>query len=130
MLEATALARAVLGEVAEHLRRFAEHGEGHQIDLRSLPMHASDRTALADALGRGEVQATVSVAGRSEAYETRYAGVWWVSHEGRNGDVLAEFIEITHVPTLLCSVHDDVRDAAVRLTRALNPPDPHGSPRA
>ena len=122
MPETTPLARAVLGEVAEHLRRFVATGSPHQVDLRSLPMHDDDRIALADALGHGEVRARVSVAGDSEAYETRYPGVWWVSHRGRDGDILAEFIEITLVPALLCAVPEDVRDAADRLTATLGSP--------
>ena len=118
MPDANPLASAVLGEVAEHLKRFAETGTRHQIDLRSLPMQDTDRSALAEALGTGEVRATVSVAGESEAYETAYAGVWWVSHRGRAGDILAEFLEITEVPALLQAPAQDVRDAAARLAQS------------
>lgn len=119
MTEQDEFVHAVLGEIAEHLQRFVDTGEPHQIDLRSLPMPDAVREALANALGRGEVQATVSVAGDSVVHETSYAGVWWVRHAGRTGSPLAEFIEITTVPTLLGAPHDDIRDAATRLSRTL-----------
>lgn len=111
----TGMSDAVLREIAEHLRGFAERETPHQIDLRSLPMSSADRAELIERLGEGEVKATVAVVGDSEIRETAYAGVWWVRHLGRSGDVLAEFIEITEVPSLLRAQREDVADAAARL---------------
>ncbi len=119
MTEQDTFVHAVLEEIAEHLQRLVDTGQPHQIDLRSLPMSETAREALTEALGRGEVRATVSVAGDSTVQETRYAGVWWVRHAGRSGRPLAEFIEITTVPTLLEAPHEDIKGAATRLTRTL-----------
>ena len=115
----TGMADSVLSEVAQHLKAFADEGTHYQIDVRSLPLSEGDRAELAKRLGRGEVSATVSVAGDSEVYETAYAGTWWVTHRSRDGSVLAEFIELTEVPALLLSHREDVSAAAKRLAEQL-----------
>ena len=79
----TGMAESLLQEVARLLERLAGSGETSAIDLRSLPMTEGDRNELAERLGSGEVRILFDVAGTSEAWETAYAGVWWVRHLGR-----------------------------------------------
>lgn len=113
--EVTGLAEAIVCEIADLLRVFAESGQEAAIDLRGLPMTDSDRDALAARLGRGEVYASVDVAGRSEVWETAYSGVWWVRHLGAEGQIAAEEIAVALVPQFLVSHRDDVEAAAQRL---------------
>jgi hydrogenase-1 operon protein HyaF len=109
------LARSVLREIAERLAELARTGEPAAIDLRSLPLKASDRSELEDSLGRGDVTATLNVAGTSELWETRYSGVWWVRHLGAGDRIAAERIEISIVPEILVTHGADIAHAAERM---------------
>jgi hydrogenase-1 operon protein HyaF len=111
----TGMAQSLLHEIARRLTQLAETGEVSAIDLRSLPMTTADRSELEDRLGRGEIEALLTVTGTSEIWETRYAGVWWVRHFGAGERVAAEQIEITKAPQILASHPDDVAAAAERL---------------
>ena len=102
------MADSLLQEIAERLAAFANAGEASAIDLRSLPMAPSDRDELEERLGHGDVSAMLDVAGRSEVWETGYAGVWWVRHFGAGDAVAAERIEITAVPEILVAHSADI----------------------
>jgi hydrogenase-1 operon protein HyaF len=113
------LVDGILREVAIALRRLAQNGEETTIGLRGLPLAESDRNLLEERLGRGEVTAAIEVAGASDVWETRYAGVWWVSHRGGAGGIAAEEIVIARAPEILFSNNDDVRAAVARLDQEL-----------
>ncbi len=114
----TGMAEAVLREVATLLEAFAATGDGGAIDLSGMPLTRADREALETCLGRGEVEATLDVAGRSEIWETAWSGVWWVRHRG--GDAIAsELIEITEIPEILKTDRKDAAAAARRLASRL-----------
>ncbi len=91
----TGMADSLLHEIAERLADLAATGQTSAIDLRSLPMTPADRRELEDRLGRGEIEARLTVGGASEIWETRYAGVWWVRHFGAGDKIAAEQIDIT-----------------------------------
>lgn len=118
--ETTGLAEAVLSEIATLLARFAETGQASAVDLRGLPMTDADRSRLEQLLGRGEVRAEIIVAGRSEVWETSYAGVWWVRHRGADDRIAAEEIVVTRVPAILATHEDDAKAAAARLAMELS----------
>ena len=114
----TGMADAVLSEVAARLAEFAATGATAIIELTSMPLTVQDRGALDEKLGRGEVSAEVESAGRSQVWETAYAGVWFVRHYGEGERISSESIEITRIPLLLESHPDDARAAARRLAEA------------
>ena len=120
----TGMADAVISEIAALLSTYAETGETAAIDLTAMPLTTQDRQALESRLGRGEVEATVDSAGRSEIWETAYAGVWFVRHFGAGERVATETIEIAAAPAVLMSHPDDCRAAAARLSRELNLVEP------
>ena len=92
------------------LRVFAATGQTAALISPACRSTRADREALDAFLGRGEVSATLDVAGRSEIWETAYSGVWRVRHWG--GDAVAsELIEITAIPEILKT---DRTDAAAR----------------
>lgn len=127
--ERTGMATALLSEIAERLDDFAQKdGQPFAIDLRGLPMTDADRAELEAALGRGEVSATIEVAGTSEVWETAYSGVWWVRHRGADDRITSEEIVITNVPAILFSHKDDVRAAAERLRGMLSDELSSGAP--
>lgn len=110
----------ILAEIARSLDRLSRRGEAAVIDLRGLPLGAADRDRLEAALGRGEVTVTVEAAGRTEIFETAFAGVWWVRHLGATGMPLTERIEIAPVPEALPAHPDDIAAAARRLAATLD----------
>lgn len=115
----TGMADSVLREIAVDLDVLARTGECSAIDLRSLPVTAADRSELQERLGRGDMEAFLTIAGTSEIWETRYAGVWWVRHLGAGHKIAAERIEITTCPEILTSHPADIAAASTRLTEDL-----------
>ncbi len=57
----------------------------------------------------------LEVAGTSELWETRYAGVWWVRHFGDGDRIASERIEIAAIPQILVSQDEDIAAAAARV---------------
>lgn len=118
LLEQSGMADAVLREIHASLRVFAETGEVTCVDLGGLPLSGRDRAELDDVLGRGEVTATIDIAGRSEVWETAYAGVWRVRHFGAAA-IAVDLIEITFCPEILRTDRRDASLSAERLALAL-----------
>lgn len=119
----TGLAKSLLREIADRLAVLAATGEPHAIDLRALPLTAADHADLVEALGNGEVEAVLRVAGESTVRETAYPGVWWITHMGDAGmagpQVAAETIEICRVPDILSAHPEDIGRAARQLAETL-----------
>jgi hydrogenase-1 operon protein HyaF len=102
---------ALLREIDSLLKSLVETDTGGSIDLRSLPLSESDLTQLEEALGEGEVLAQVDSLGLSRVRETAIAGVWWVTHENEEGQVIAEYVEVTYCPEILITPTEDVRES-------------------
>ncbi len=111
----TGMADAVLREIASLAAKYDLDGGPAAVELTSMPLTIGDREEIEARLGRGEVAATIESAGRSEIWETAYAGVWFVRHLGLDGKVATETIEICAAPLILFSHPDDRRAAAARL---------------
>lgn len=108
-------AAALLQEISTLLSRLLENGETGSLDLKSLPLTATDRFWLSEQLGEGEVEITLEVAGPSTIRETALPGVWWITHRGQGGKVLSEFIEVTRMPDIVLPAVEDIRDGLKRL---------------
>lgn len=113
-------APAILREVETSLAMLVESGKASRIDLSSLPMGPHDFERLREALGQGEVSATIDALGPTQVRETEVHGVWWITHMNIDGAKVAEFLDITHVPEILKSHPDDARAALARLRSHLN----------
>ena len=113
---------ALLSEIAAQLERLIATGETSLIDLKSLPFAPGEYEQLRQALGQGEVTARMDAIGPSEIAETRYPGVWWLTHYNVEGDIVADMIEIAPFPNILQSQPEDVRDGLQRLQAMLAPP--------
>ena len=122
--QVTGMAQSLLAEIGGLLERLAATGEAGFIDLRSLPLTDADRAELEILLGRGEVRADLALAGRSEVWETGYAGAWWIRHLGADDRIAAEEIAVCAVPEILRAHPADVQAAARRLREDLQPPRP------
>ncbi len=109
--------RALLTEIAALLHALAHDGTTGSIDLNSLPFAPGEYEQLRHLLGQGEVSAHVEAIGPSEVVETRYPGVWWVTHFNVEGDIVADTLEITAIPTIIKSQPEDI-GAGLELLRA------------
>lgn len=110
---------ALLNEVATLLHELANTGSNGAIDLQSLPFSPDEYEQLRQALGEGEVSARLEAIGRSEIVETHFPGVWWVTHFNVEGDIIADLIEVTAIPSILLSQPEDVNAGLLRLQEML-----------
>ena len=121
--ELTWNARPILFEVRHALEELLDSGETAIIDLRSIPLAPGEEETIINTLGQGEVHASLDALGPSEIYETRYAGVWLITHYNEEQAVVSRFIEITKLPDILKSQQEDISDALIELTRELGEKD-------
>lgn len=112
--------KPLLNEVKHALDNLIETGRNTVIDLRSIPLAPGEEEKILSVLGLGEVQARLDALGLSEVIETRYAGVWIVTHYNDEGHIISRFIEVTTMPEILCSQTEDIMAAYSRLSLALN----------
>ncbi len=104
----TGNARAILNEVLHALKQLRDNGETQTIDLRAMPMAPGDLAKIELFLGEGELTATLNALGRSEIRESRYPGVWLITHRNDSEDVIGRFIEITECPEILTTQSEDL----------------------
>jgi len=100
---------AILHEIAAQLTALVTQGEASAIDLRRLPLAPGDYEKLKNWLGTGEVTAMVDALGPTHLQETRFAGVWWVTHCNLEEEIVGELIEVTACPEILQANLDDIR---------------------
>lgn len=117
--------RALLAEIASLLQKLVDQGEAGVIDLKSLPFAPGEYEQLRDALGQGELTARLDALGTSEIVETRFPGVWWLTHYNVEGEIVADVIEVTFLPEILRSQAEDMRAGLQRLQAMLRSPTPH-----
>ena len=106
------------GQIAVDSRR---RSVGHEIGDPPAPLAPGEETKLIDRLGRGEVMVKLDALGPSEIHETRYPGVWLVTHFNEEENIIGRFIEITLVPEILKAQQEDMLDALTRLQDELLP---------
>ncbi len=106
----------LLHEIKHALDKLIESGKTTMIDLRSLPLAPGEEDKILNTLGQGEVQAQLDALGISEVLETKYPGVWVVTHYNDEQNIISRFIEVTTMPEILCSQTEDVMEAYSRLT--------------
>ena len=109
----------ILHEIRHALRRLLDSDQSSIIDLRSIPLAPGEEETLLDTLGSDEVHARLNALGPSEIYETRFAGVWLVTHYNAANNVIGRFIEITRLPDILQSQTEDMAAALEQLQREL-----------
>jgi hydrogenase-1 operon protein HyaF len=109
----------ILHEVKHALKQLIDSGETAIIDLRSIPLAPGEEQKLIDTLGRGEVHAGLEALGPSEIVETRYAGVWLVTHYNEENSIISRFIEITEIPAILKSQREDIENSLAQLETEL-----------
>ena len=117
--ELTHNVQPLLHEIRHALKKLLEGGGNTVIDLRSIPLAPGEEQKLLDELGRGEVAARLQALGPSEIIETRFPGVWVVVHSNEDNEVIGKFIEVCHIPDLLRSQQEDIRQGLEQLQAQL-----------
>ena len=117
--ELTQNVEPLLHEIRHALQAYLDSGETSIIDLRSIPLAPGEEDTIINTLGQGEVQALLDVLGPSEIYETKYAGVWIVTHYNDDDNIISRFVEVTDSPDVLKSQREDVVDALNALVTEL-----------
>ena len=110
----------ILHEIRHALAALLETGETRIIDLRSIPLAPGEEQTIIDTLCCGEVHATLNALGPSEIHETRFTGVWLVTHYNEENSVIGRFIEITKIPDILQSQQEDMAIALQQLESELD----------
>ena len=113
--EFTQNVQPIMHEIRHALQRLVEDGESSVIDLRSVPLAPGEEESIINTLGQGEVFAHLHALGPSEIYETRYTGVWMVTHFNESQSIVSRFIEIIEIPEVLKSQHQDMVSAITAL---------------
>jgi hydrogenase-1 operon protein HyaF len=118
-LSMTGNLRPVLYEIHHALNELVVNGTHGMIDLHSLPFSPQEFAQLDEFLGDGEVDITLNVLGKTRLRESGYAGVWRVEHFDDNDKRIGYFIEIGHVPEILRSQCDDIKEGLATMTTIL-----------
>lgn len=113
----------LLHEIRHALAQLLEKGDETVIDLHSIPLAPGEEAAIEQALGEGEVQATLSALGPSEFRESSYPGVWLVTHCNNDGRIVGKFVEVAFVPSLLKAQSEDIVIGLRRLEKWLEKDD-------
>ena len=111
----------LLHEIRHSLAQLLETGALNTIDLRSIPLAPGEEQRLLDALGEGEIHARLDALGKSEIVETRFPGVWLVTHYNANDEIIGRFIEVCEMPRILMAQTEDIRDGLEQLAAELGP---------
>ena len=109
----------ILHEIRHALVKLVDTGASSIIDLRSIPLAPGEEDTIIDTLGCGEVHATLNALGPSEIHETRFAGVWLITHYNEENSIIGRFIEITGIPDILKSQHEDMALSLTQLEEQL-----------
>jgi hydrogenase-1 operon protein HyaF len=116
---ATGNVEPLLHEIRHALKRLANGEDGTVIDLKRLPLAPGEEERIEATLGLGEVRAEVDALGPTLVQETSYSGVWLITHRNTEDEVVARFIEVTHMPELLKSQRADIESGLEKLEGTL-----------
>lgn len=106
------LLKVLLEELMDMVVALVETGATNFLELKSLPLTANDLEQLRLILGKGEVEAIITALGPTHVSETLIPGVWWVTHKNSNDQVINEFIEVTSLPEILLTQHEELWHSA------------------
>jgi hydrogenase-1 operon protein HyaF len=109
----------LLHEIGHALGRLLESGRASVIDLRGVPLAPGEEERILAFLGTGEVRAELDAGGPSTVSESRFAGVWVVTHHDPSGEIIGRLIEITFVPDILRSQMVEMQESRERIAREL-----------
>lgn len=112
----------LMHEIRHALQALIEQQQTGIIDLRSIPLAPGEEQTIINLLGCGEVRAQLNALGPSEIIETRFSGVWLITHYNEENDIISRTIEITRMPEILESQPIDMQAGLKQLEEELDEP--------
>ena len=105
----------ILSEIEQALEELLNSKQVHRIDLRAMPWSAGEEHKLEQMLGRGEVTIELNALGKSIFQETRYSGVWLISHYNEAEELIGKIIEISFLPDMVFAQQEDISRGLERI---------------
>lgn len=102
---------SILSEIKFALEQLLEQKKTHCIDLRAMPWSPGEEDKLEQYLGRGEISVELNALGKSTFYETRFSGIWIVTHYNQEDEIIGKLIEITTMPEMIFSQYEDIKES-------------------
>ena len=106
---------SIVTEIKYALEQLLKQKKTHCIDFRAMPWSPGEEEKLEQYLGRGEISVQLNALGKSTFYETRYSGVWIISHYNQDGELIGKLIEISTLPEMIFAQKEDIRNSLERL---------------
>lgn len=110
----------ILRELETMLNQLIINGEANSVDIHSVPLAKIDYYRLKKILGEGDVHASFNDSGQTSVVETSIPGIWWVTQRNTNNSIVAEFIEVTTMPSILQPPADDIQESIDILRSLIN----------
>ena len=102
---------SILSEIKFALEQLLEQKKTHSIDLRAMPWSPGEEDKLEQYLGRGEISVELDALGKSTFYESRFSGIWIVTHYNQEDEIIGKLIEITTMPEMIFSQYEDIKES-------------------
>lgn len=115
----------VMHQICHCLGELVARGTHDMIDLHSLPFSEAELAELDTFLGEGEIDLSLNVLGRTRIRESSYPGVWRIEHLDDNDKRIGYFIEIGHIPEILRSQCDDIKEGLATMSAILFKEEDH-----
>ena len=109
----------LLHQIKHALNKLLESNVSEIIDLRSIPLAPGEEEKLLNILGNGEVKVQLDALGPSEIIETKFNGVWLITHFNDDNEIMSRHIEITRMPEILFSQNIDINTSYEELVELL-----------
>lgn len=111
---------AIVKELQSMLDVLVKTGEENYVDVLSVSLTPDDIQTLKLILGHGDVDATIVALGSNHILETSIPGVWWITQNNTEGEIISELIEVTDLPEILKTQHHDLHEAPERFQQRLS----------
>ena len=119
------IAKKLLQDVSEALAQLADSGQMSVIDLKLVPRMTPDTYRyLKDNLSVGEARILIRADITIDILETAFPGVWWITHQSEQGEIVTEIIEVAPTPAILKPHRAEIAAGQKRLARLLGALEP------
>ena len=109
----------LLHEIRHAIQTLMTEGQTTTIDLRSMPLAPGEEARIETLLGEGEIRAELNALGRSDILETRFPGVWLITHRNTEDVILGRHIQICFIPEILKAQQRDIEAGMEQLNSEL-----------
>jgi len=109
----------LLHEIRHAVQALLAEGETTTIDMRSMPLAPGEETRIETLLGEGEIRVELNALGRSDIIETRFPGVWLITHRNTEDVILGKHIQMSFIPDILKAQQRDIEAGLEQLSSEL-----------